>query len=153
MNKQCFAKGTLIPTKVDGNMVMVPVEELDTKNYVEVYAIDRNGELVTIEGSAFPTYAGSHVVDVEFDNGFHLICTEDQPLKLEHMDTYCPAFACEGECIDTWGLPGDGESNHLRVKSITPCDNADMYDFAAKELEDHSILVGNKDGICVSIFV
>lgn len=28
-----------------------------------------------------------------------------------------------------------------------------MYDFAAKELDDHSILVGNEDGICISIFV
>ena len=58
MNKQCFAKGTLIATLIDGNMKMVPVEELDTKDYVQVYALDRNGELVTIEGSAFPTYAG-----------------------------------------------------------------------------------------------
>ena len=28
MNKQCFAKGTLIATLIDGNMKMVPVEEL-----------------------------------------------------------------------------------------------------------------------------
>lgn len=153
MNKQCFAKGTLIATLIDGNMKMVPVEELDTKDYVQVYALDRNGELVTIEGSAFSTYAGSEIIDMEFDNGFHFICTEDQPLRLEHMDTYCPAFVCEGECIETWGIAGDGESNHLRVKSITHHSDMQMYDFAAKELDDHSILVGNEDGICISIFV
>lgn len=45
------------------------------------------------------------------------------------------------------------ESNHLRVKSITHHSDMQMYDFAAKELDDHSILVGNEDGICISIFV